>query len=66
LSIHQPLATERLLGHAVQRVIYAMLDSQLPRVAMSSLFLLGELLGAPAGDEFADRLFGQSGLAGDR
>ena len=45
-QIHQPLATERLLGHAIQRVIYAMLDSQLPRVAMGSLFLVGELLGA--------------------
>jgi hypothetical protein len=37
-------------------------DGQLKRI----VFLVGELVGAPAGGEVADRLLGQAGLTGDR
>ena len=60
------MATERLLGRAVQRAVYAVFDGQLMRVAVSDFFLVGELVGAPAGGEVADRLLGQAGLTGDR
>jgi hypothetical protein len=36
------------------------------RAAVSDFFLVGELVGAPAGGEVADRLLGQAGLTGDR
>jgi hypothetical protein len=35
-QIHQPLATERLLGRAVQRGVHAAFDGQLKRIVMSN------------------------------